>query len=727
MFATLYVVDLGQGVSLLCLVACAAVALAGLVLGPHLHQPETRAPWRLFTGAAVFFILGVSLIPWTVSSDVILISSPTFSTVGFILAILGLLVMARSRGRLDRYACLDGGIVAVGVGAVSIVLLALPAASISSRPTWLSIMSGLYPSYDIVILFLLLHLGFTTAGRLVSYRALTLAVVSLLIGDLGYAWIGVQGEYFGPKYLDLPYLIAYTFLGISALHPSMTRMTSLESRPVQAWSWRRLTLLLPALAAPGLLVLFHDGLHGVQRIITAVAYLVCVVLLMARALRAVHGYAKAQEVLRHQSTHDGLTGLPNRRALTMTVKNTLVTREIGHENVWMTALDLDGFRYINDGWGHRTGDQVLLEVARRIKSELPGEAFLARTGGDEFAFVRVCTQDEAVELAAHLRDLMREPIEADLMDFVVTVSVGLASATGRRGAIELVRDVDTALSKAKSEGRDRWVVFGEEMRERVRDRVELELSLRTALHKEQLWVGFQPIVDMTSEKIIGCEALLRWNHPTRGLVPPGDFIPIAEETGLITDIGTWVLGEAARSAARWLSTGLVPDDFFVSVNVSTRQLSEGLIETVSAVLQETLLPPGSLCLEITESAMLEHSETTVAVLEQVRGLGVKLAMDDFGTGYSSLSYLSKLPITEVKLDRSFVENLDGETTDYAIVRAVLALTGALRVNLIAEGVETVAQRDILTDMGVLRGQGWLWGKAVKADEFSRRYARITMV
>jgi EAL domain-containing protein (putative c-di-GMP-specific phosphodiesterase class I) len=283
------------------------------------------------------------------------------------------------------------------------------------------------------------------------------------------------------------------------------------------------------------------------------------------------------------------------------------------------------------------------------------------------------------------------------------------------------------MGRAKAEGRDRVVAFGEGMRERVRERIELEMALRQALSRHQFKVAYQPFIDMASEQVIGCEALLRWELPERGAVPPNAFIPIAEETGLIKEIGAWVLREAARQVGLWRATGVVQDDFFVSVNCSSRQLTDpGLPELVRAVTLDSGISPANLELEITESVMLgsvDDADEALLVLARIRDLGVGLSLDDFGTGYSSLSYLSQLPVTTVKLDRSFVGPLEDVAADRSIVKAVQAIASALDLRVIAEGVETQAQQAALAQLRVPVGQGWLWGRAVSAEEFARQWGR----
>jgi EAL domain-containing protein (putative c-di-GMP-specific phosphodiesterase class I) len=308
------------------------------------------------------------------------------------------------------------------------------------------------------------------------------------------------------------------------------------------------------------------------------------------------------------------------------------------------------------------------------------------------------------------------PLGPDGDAVLVTASIGIATAQPGAGADpeSLVRDADIAMYRAKERGRARFEIFDEEMRDRATARLQTQNDLRTALERHEVRVHFQPVVDPSTGVVLSTEALARWDHPTRGLLLPGDFIPHAEETGLILALGAAVLAEACVVTARWNRSRPVP--LAVAVNLSARQLGHpDLLGVVSGALRDSGLPPRLLCLEVTETVVMEDAEASARVLAQLRALGVRIAIDDFGTGYSSLAYLLSLPVDVVKVDRSFVAAVDGFGPGTAIVTAVLALAGTLGLDVVAEGVETVEQRDVLLDLGVRAAQGWLWGRAVDAD------------
>jgi diguanylate cyclase (GGDEF)-like protein len=700
----------------------ALMAVLAMVVGPLVHRPLDRRPWAWTTLAGALFVVGLLVRPWAVAqSGPVAATADVFTMSGYAALLTGLLIMVLNRGRLERFALADGATVCLGALGIALVLFAMPAARIEGRAQWVSVLAGLYPVLDVLVVLVMLNLGFTTAAGSRSYRAMCVSISALIVGDLGYAWIGAEGQLVGPPILNLPFVVAYTFYAAAALHPSMTSLSSPVPVPVQEWSWRRLALLVPALAAPPVLLIVLTDVHHTDRVILALTALATTSLLVHRVLAAVRAHVRAEKVLRERASRDPLTGLLNRQALQRGVEDLLATGHVADE-VWAVAVDLDNFRFVNDTWGHGTGDQLIVQVARRLQAALPVDSPLARTGGDEFVVVAEGRREQVVALAEGLGTVLREPIEVDGMEFVLTASLGIASAQRRGSAVDLLRDADTAMSGAKVAGKDRHVVFDQAMRDGVRDRLEIELALRYAVQRGQFWVAYQPLIDIEGGHVLGCEALLRWDHPTRGAVSPAVFIPVAEETGLINELGAWVLGEAARQVAQWQRDGVVGADFFVSVNVSARQLGDGsVLGTVASVLQHTGLPAPTLVLEITESAMLAQPEQTLLVLHRLRELGVGLSLDDFGTGYSSLSYLSRLPVTTVKLDRSFVDKLDAPDADLAIVHAVEAISRAMRLKLVAEGVETEGQRQALSCIGVPVGQGWLWGAAVDPGSFRDRW------
>jgi diguanylate cyclase (GGDEF)-like protein len=714
-----YALDLNPALTVAAHLTLGLTGCVALFAGPRLHRSPTATPWWLLGGASVFFLVGSVIRPWSAAQSGLLVTvADGFTVPAYGLLLLGFAALLRARHSFDQHAVADGVIVSLGAGLGAAILLAFPVARLSDRPVPVSVLAALYPLLDVVLLLLLVNLAFSTAVRQPSFRFLGAATVLLLAGDIGYAVLGLQGRLTGPAWMDLPFLIAYALIGASALHPSMIAVGSAVPRPVQGWSWHRLVLLGAALLVPfALLVL--PGRSGAERIVLSVGGGVMVVVVLLRAASAVQAYGQAQEVFRYRATHDGLTGLPNRIAFTGSVDRLLDRTAPGGPPLWLFFIDLDDFKLINDSWGHDAGDLLLAQVARRLRATAPPDALVARLGGDEFVVASATPTAAAAGIADSLMAALAEPLSVGETDLVISGSMGLACTTGADTAGGLMRDADTAMYRAKAEGRHCWIVFDLSMRQRVRERAEIEQALREAMNRHQLRVAYQPIVRLPEGDVVGAEALIRWDHPVRGPIPPATFIPIAEETGMIGAIGAWVLAEAVRTTADWRRTGIVPDDFWISVNVSPRQLrSDRMLDLVRVALAENDLPPSALVLEITESVMLDQSEVTERVLVELRGLGVRLAVDDFGTGFSALGYLRRHPVTGVKIDRGFVDGLGRDPQDEEIVRAVVAMSSALGLSVVAEGVETPAQCAVLVALGVVLGQGYLWGKAVRPAEFA---------
>jgi diguanylate cyclase (GGDEF)-like protein len=426
---------------------------------------------------------------------------------------------------------------------------------------------------------------------------------------------------------------------------------------------------------------------------------------------------KAEEDMRYQALHDPLTGLPNRTLLADRLTQAL--RQVARKgSVSVLFLDLDQFKLINDSRGHRAGDELLRAVASRLSSIMrPGDT-VARFGGDEFCIVcdDVGGAIEAVGIARRVIDELGRPYSLATGEHLATASVGIAFAEGPtrvRLAEDLIREADAAMYRAKEQGRGRFELFDEVMRGDATERLRMDQDLRRALEvDDELIAYYQPIVSLATREVIGMEALLRWHHPERGLVAPGDFIPVAEDSGAIIALGERVLQQACEQAADWCSR-LGGRPFRVSVNLSPRQVSDpGLAQRVGAVLARTGLPPAALALELTEGALMEESELVAENLRGLKALGVALVLDDFGTGYSSLAYLRKFPIDVIKIDRRFIAGLGERMDDTTIVEAIVRMAAGLRMDVVAEGIETAAQAEILDGMDCRCGQGFLWSPAV---------------
>jgi diguanylate cyclase (GGDEF)-like protein len=428
----------------------------------------------------------------------------------------------------------------------------------------------------------------------------------------------------------------------------------------------------------------------------------------------------AEEQLLHDAFHDSLTDLPNRALFMDRLRRAIHrTRRQANYRFAVLFLDLDGFKVINDSLGHATGDQLLIAIGRRLELGMRRGDTLTRLGGDEFAILADDIRDDndAIHLAERVRHELKAPFNLGGHEVFATASVGIAlGSTDRERPEDLLRDADTAMYRAKAQGKERHVIFDQAMHTSVVERLRLETDLRRALEREEFQVHYQPIVALRTGRIAGFEALLRWEHPERGMIAPSVFIPVAEETGLILPLGLWVLRAACRQVHAWQGRAAEFAALMISVNLSSKQLAQpDLVEQIDQILQETGLAAEHLKLEITESAIMEHPPSAAEVLRRLKDRGIRLSLDDFGTGYSSLSYLHRFPIDTLKVDRSFVNRLDGEDGDPVIVQTIVALAHNLGMQVVAEGVETEGQFELLKAMDCQYGQGYYFSRPVDDD------------
>lgn len=419
-----------------------------------------------------------------------------------------------------------------------------------------------------------------------------------------------------------------------------------------------------------------------------------------------------EKQLQHHAFHDPLTGLPNRALFTDRLQQAL--RRI-HDKISIAVLllDLDRFKVVNDSLGHDAGDQLLIAVTKRLQKCLRPEDTLARLGGDEFGVLleRITEAKDAARVAERIADCLEPPLKVGGHRVFVTTSIGVVvSSVDKPQSPDILRDADAAMYRAKNTGGARYAMFDVEMNTLTLERLQAEDDLRQALQTDELVLHYQPEVELATGRVWGVEALLRWLHPKRGLLTPAEFIPLAEETGLILPLGRWAMGHACLQVREWHKYSPLT----VSVNLSAKELRLKLVDEVAQILVETGIEPEQLELEITESALIGDIESIVLILQALRDLGVRLAIDDFGTGYSSLSYLKRLPVNTIKIDKSFVSGLGKDSRDEAVVRAIVTLATTLHMHTVAEGVQTAEQRKLLLALGCESGQGYYFSKPLSA-------------
>jgi diguanylate cyclase (GGDEF)-like protein/PAS domain S-box-containing protein len=422
--------------------------------------------------------------------------------------------------------------------------------------------------------------------------------------------------------------------------------------------------------------------------------------------------------LAHQAYHDPLTELANRSLFRDRVEHALARASRHCERVAVLFLDLDDFKTVNDSLGHDEGDRLLKAVAARLLNATRGCDTVARLGGDEFAVLLENVRDDqdAIVVANRITSSLAAPFQLQQKLLSISASMGIARAADGNGADELLRNADVAMYAAKARGKGRYTLFAPEMHAALLTRLSTEADLRDAVERNEFRLLYQPIVDLEAGRMVGCEALVRWIHPQRGVIAPDAFIRLAEDTGLIVPLGKWVLREATREATRWPKnpTGTRPP--YVTVNIAAKQLLHAeFVNDVATALRDAGLPPDRLILEITEGTLLDNAEATTTRLQELKALGVRLAIDDFGTGYSSLSYLQRFPIDILKIDKSFVEGVVRGGNQAALARTIISLGDSLALRTVAEGIETDAQRSVLRDLGCQLGQGFLYAKPLEAS------------
>jgi diguanylate cyclase (GGDEF)-like protein len=695
-----------------------AQGLVAIHRGPRLNRPDDLTPWRHVRNASWFFVVSslvrvvreVGGLPDSLELLPDLLTVPAYLLVGLCFMIM----LRQRRADDDDSARVDALLLGLSTAFLTWTFLIAP--HLADGLSGSRLVNAMFPVFDVTILVLAARLMLSRGVRQPALWMMVLACGALFTGDLLYCLreaLEVGG--IPQRLVDTSLMLMFVLLTAAALHPSMRTLTEPQQGVTRDLSRGRIALIGAMVIFPVGLTVLMPPVSMVSNLIRAALCLAVVLTVLLRVIRSNNSRARAERISRRRVTHDTLTELPTRELLTETVTLWADRAAAERLEISLLFLDLDRFKMINDNWGHRVGDELLRAVADRLTQQVRAEDVVSRIGGDEFVVALAGPPSERLgeQLAERLIAEFNRPFSLSIGDVVTSVSIGVAKSAGDVHALDLIRDADTSMYKAKSNGRNMYALFDASMRNQVQDRVRLEQALRGAVGRGELAAHFQPIIDLASGELDGFEALMRWHSPELGHVSPVQFIPIAEETGMIEEMGSWLLRESVRQLAEWTARrGPDARPLHVSVNVAVRQLRDGsLVRLVDDALRDHGLAPSALWLEITESGVMEDLETALLTLDALRAMGVTLCVDDFGTGYSSLSYLHRLPVGIVKIDRSFISGVGENGAKEPIVRAVLAMTRAMGHRVVAEGVETEAQRDWLRDQGCDLVQGWLYSKA----------------
>jgi diguanylate cyclase (GGDEF)-like protein len=723
--------------------AVSVATIAATLVSVRLWRPARRRPFHLFAaGEAVGFVAGALGSSAAVTRAGGSPAAAALTLVAYLIGIAGyaLVIRARHPGR-DRASLIDATVIAIGLGMLAWVFLMSPYSTDATLPLIERVLSMLYVALDVLVLALVIRLAIGGGDRTRAYLLMTAGWLVLVAADAGRALLVMMGTYDPASPIEAGWLIAYALWGAAVLDPSMATLTDPTPAHRSGLTRARLASLAAAsLMAPAVLAIqaVREQRLDIPVIVAGCALVFLLVLVRlaglvreneatVRELRGTEGVLRAslQErdtlaaQLEHQAFHDSLTDLANRALFNDRVRHALARARRDGGSLAVLFIDLDDFKVVNDSLGHAGGDRMLREVAARLRGCVREPDTVGRLGGDEFAILAEgADRATAGRLAERVLTTLSAPFPLVGGHVSIRASVGVAfDEQLTLDDAQLLRNADIAMYAAKSRGKGAYEVFQPSMLRSVRDRHDITAALQGAIERGELVVHYQPIVDLHGGRLAGAEALVRWPRPDRGLVPPAEFIPIAEETGLVVEIDRFVLRQACRQMAVWNADA---GPLLLHVNLSAHHLLRSdLAATVTAALHESRLPAGCLTLEITESVLMQDLDLAVVRLQELKQLGVHLAIDDFGTGYSSLAYLRQMPIDALKIDKAFVDGVAGGAEESAVARAILALASTLRLDTVAEGVEQPEQATALAELGCHWAQGYYFSRPVPAADMAR--------
>ena len=730
--ASLHIFGTGGELNNLIYLIAAAQVIIAVAIGAVVNKPDRRV-WPALL-LLVSFLIAAQIFDNRDSDSIStqVVSEALFLTVQSIL-VCGLFVTVQNRiGRDALNVIFDSLIIGLGSWFLIWVVFLNPARANSQDVFSVTAVRGITLASSAVVIFMLATLLFGDSERTPAVWLASGAISCSLVGDFLYA-TNQSGRFeIDEQIANAPYVASLFIVSATILHPSVSTLSLHTAVRSKQPLLGRLVLTTAALVLPVVVLALTTPTNETDRTVRAVSIFVLALAVTARVIFSVRASASLQERLIDSAQTDALTNLPNRGLMLEHVSTSILKSRFNGCAPTVLFIDVDRFKNINDSLGHSAGDDVLISVAQRLRVALPERCIVGRISGDEFVVLdaKSKNQSDAVLLADMVLESFHEPLSLRQGDVFVSASIGVAVHDQEitMTADDLLRHADTAMYRAKDAGRNCVAIFDKSMLERVNQRLAVETALYRALERRELRLVHQPIIDIDLGDVIGFEALMRWDMEDGTNVSPAEFIPIAEETGIIVPIGSWALLEALTHLRGWINQGICRRDATMSVNVSPRQLHDpNFVAVVNEALMRSRIPADQLWLEVTEGVMITQPEQALDTLRRLSEIGVRIAIDDFGTGYSSLSFLQRFPIHRLKIDRTFINELASDANARSLVKTIIAMANSLGLDVVAEGVETVEQLHALGDLHCSKAQGYLISHPVTPETMASTVAGLDKI